>query len=756
MKNRDNWNWRESGRGQAAEQERAKAAVVTAAVVAPVRQQQSTPLPPPPPSTVPPPPPIAPPVPPVQEKRETPPPEPRKIPPQVQKQLEDKKKREESHAALMAAVARRRNIVDSTDMNKETNNLENRVNNTKKPPAMQGGDSLKKKPAPAPPSKISQEKVKVEQQSVSRRPEPKKVPEAPKPPPIMLLPSLENAPEGSTSGEQDFLAMAEKARQEWLQKKATSPTNTIDREEISKAKKELKKADDHPKPKPAATARQSQSLDHGGPALANLASVVANRAQERTKTGVNANNNVDKKGGRTVIYRSGPASSNKASISPSTGTQPKVAPATQPKPNSKMGTTDWSESTVEIKGATVDCSLTELSGAIHTTGNKPAYTVNGTADTEESAKLSVAAKAKLFESSASPNRNNGVSPSKRNSGVFPSSQSSHGGHSMDDVPPPMVAPGTNFNGSSRNGGLHSWQSGGSSVNGSGYTAPTPVASPMKLAQLSRSQDNFAKHSVQSSGGGGSNSGGVAHMVVIPENALRTEDPAIDIGFIPPPPISDSAVNTKPHLQAEDTVSMASTLSTLSTLSSADPDRCSSPVHSTLASYSIAPPPPREKSPDIEIAPPPPGFDDSPTGGGYVQTTPEHQFEELGGSADFVPPPMEFDSPSPKINSSVSTITRPQSHSMVFPAVSSPTKTTMDRSSKAYQSKPIESWTVADVGDWLESIQLSEHRPAFKRENVTGQKLMQMGRSELIALGVTQVGHRMGLERAVKKAMMNKK
>lgn len=69
------------------------------------------------------------------------------------------------------------------------------------------------------------------------------------------------------------------------------------------------------------------------------------------------------------------------------------------------------------------------------------------------------------------------------------------------------------------------------------------------------------------------------------------------------------------------------------------------------------------------------------------------------------------------------------------------------------SHSLESWSLDEVSAWLESIGMGEHVLNFKQNQVDGQRLALLGRNELISLGVAQVGQRMKIERAVKKATM---
>ncbi|CAF92907.1 unnamed protein product [Tetraodon nigroviridis] len=71
------------------------------------------------------------------------------------------------------------------------------------------------------------------------------------------------------------------------------------------------------------------------------------------------------------------------------------------------------------------------------------------------------------------------------------------------------------------------------------------------------------------------------------------------------------------------------------------------------------------------------------------------------------------------------------------------------SGKAFASKPVELWSKHDVADWLESLNLAEHRDAFLDNEIEGAHLPSLQKEDLIDLGVTRVGHRMNIERALK-------
>ncbi|XP_069575884.1 SH3 and multiple ankyrin repeat domains protein 2 [Brachyistius frenatus] len=71
------------------------------------------------------------------------------------------------------------------------------------------------------------------------------------------------------------------------------------------------------------------------------------------------------------------------------------------------------------------------------------------------------------------------------------------------------------------------------------------------------------------------------------------------------------------------------------------------------------------------------------------------------------------------------------------------------SGKPFASKSVELWSKHDVADWLESLNLGEHRDAFLDNEIEGAHLPSLQKEDLIDLGVTRVGHRMNIERALK-------
>ncbi|KAM5183911.1 SH3 and multiple ankyrin repeat domains protein 2 isoform 2-T2 [Callospermophilus lateralis] len=74
------------------------------------------------------------------------------------------------------------------------------------------------------------------------------------------------------------------------------------------------------------------------------------------------------------------------------------------------------------------------------------------------------------------------------------------------------------------------------------------------------------------------------------------------------------------------------------------------------------------------------------------------------------------------------------------------------SNKPFTTKPVHLWTKPDVADWLESLNLGEHKETFMDNEIDGSHLPNLQKEDLIDLGVTRVGHRMNLERALKQLL----
>ncbi|KAK5850671.1 hypothetical protein PBY51_001529 [Eleginops maclovinus] len=70
--------------------------------------------------------------------------------------------------------------------------------------------------------------------------------------------------------------------------------------------------------------------------------------------------------------------------------------------------------------------------------------------------------------------------------------------------------------------------------------------------------------------------------------------------------------------------------------------------------------------------------------------------------------------------------------------------------KPFAVKPLPYWTKYDVADWLAYLNLAEHREHFIDNEIDGSHLPSLTKDDFLDLGVTRVGHRMNIERALKK------
>uniref|UniRef100_UPI00358F40DC SH3 and multiple ankyrin repeat domains protein 2-like isoform X2 n=1 Tax=Myxine glutinosa TaxID=7769 RepID=UPI00358F40DC len=81
-----------------------------------------------------------------------------------------------------------------------------------------------------------------------------------------------------------------------------------------------------------------------------------------------------------------------------------------------------------------------------------------------------------------------------------------------------------------------------------------------------------------------------------------------------------------------------------------------------------------------------------------------------------------------------------------------TATGPPRSPKPFQQKPVTLWSKFDVADWLDSLNLGEHRERFLDNEIEGSHLPSLEKEDFIELGVTRVGHRMNIERGLRKLL----
>ena len=176
------------------------------------------------------------------------------------------------------------------------------------------------------------------------------------------------------------------------------------------------------------------------------------------------------------------------------------------------------------------------------------------------------------------------------------------------------------------------------------------------------------------------------------------DNTVHLEIIPPPTgfnVSEATLDSPPYSAFHhDDSSSVSTLSTLS-----DDGR------------------PKHGYEDL-IAPPPPGFDDNSTS------------DDIN---PVIPPPPDFG--GNKVTKSVPHLN----------------KTAI----KPFESKAVDTWQCLDVLDWLDSLGMNQYKTSFQQRCIDGKKLAGLTRNDYIQLGVTQVGHRMNLERSIKKVAAKK-
>jgi hypothetical protein len=589
--------------------------------------------------------------------------------------------------------------------------------------------------------------------------------------PVTPAPATPTTPLTPIEGE-SMTDRAERLRQQYLQKKAAG---TLDRRKASPSPNNpaspitsrsavpppppVRKNDNQdtekentPKtrpekcsPRPAVKNSVNNNTNGGPPSgIADLASVIAQRAMSRQKSyesTVDTNGNTTNKTSYSTVYK-GPI----ANGTPNGGTKLSGMEPNSDALQARLGGNGRVQ--IPVRGATTDATNTE------TAPNTPAH---GAISPTSPSQKSVFDKARIFESQGGGSRQGSMSPkvpskSKSSSPELPFElpppmMYSNG---LDDNPPPMVAPPPppDFDYNARPTDLDI-------INGHNSRGHETVgwvinSSPSRTAHDVAIRNKISRHNggpvgMHYNGGPGD----VGQMALIsPSHMVEFED-SIQVDFIPPPPVFDcedaDLLSSLPRgldgghkLGQEDNTSMVSSLSTLSTLSSSEQDN----YHHDSSGYSSGrnrgygssqPSTSSQQSDEAYsemVAPPPPGFDDMMEG--------EPHYEDLETVHAFIPPPMGFDLPPP----------------MGFDSPPHEVPPVRHRSRREFEHKPMDEWSVEDVADWLEFLQLTEHRQIFLRNNVNGRILSQLGRNELIAMGVTQVGHRMSLERAIKRAQLN--
>ncbi|XP_050736843.1 SH3 and multiple ankyrin repeat domains protein 2-like isoform X5 [Eriocheir sinensis] len=68
----------------------------------------------------------------------------------------------------------------------------------------------------------------------------------------------------------------------------------------------------------------------------------------------------------------------------------------------------------------------------------------------------------------------------------------------------------------------------------------------------------------------------------------------------------------------------------------------------------------------------------------------------------------------------------------------------------FRHKTLTEWTTRDTTEWLESIFMPEYKDSFEEQDIDGRKLMGLNNDALINLGVRRVGHRVSMEKSLKR------
>ena len=73
-----------------------------------------------------------------------------------------------------------------------------------------------------------------------------------------------------------------------------------------------------------------------------------------------------------------------------------------------------------------------------------------------------------------------------------------------------------------------------------------------------------------------------------------------------------------------------------------------------------------------------------------------------------------------------------------------------RDGRSFRNKTLDEWSTKDTTDWLESIFMPEYKHSFENKQIDGAKLLKINNESLINLGVRRVGHRVNMEKSLKR------
>jgi len=72
--------------------------------------------------------------------------------------------------------------------------------------------------------------------------------------------------------------------------------------------------------------------------------------------------------------------------------------------------------------------------------------------------------------------------------------------------------------------------------------------------------------------------------------------------------------------------------------------------------------------------------------------------------------------------------------------------------KEFRAKSVLDWSVADVCDWLDSLFMPEYKAAFLQNSINGYRLAALEHHDWDKLGVTKSGHRLNIQKSIKRYM----
>jgi len=70
--------------------------------------------------------------------------------------------------------------------------------------------------------------------------------------------------------------------------------------------------------------------------------------------------------------------------------------------------------------------------------------------------------------------------------------------------------------------------------------------------------------------------------------------------------------------------------------------------------------------------------------------------------------------------------------------------------REFRNKSLHDWSVMDSCDWLDSLFMPEYKVIFQQRGIDGKRLLRMDNATLLELGVKKLGHRMNIEKSLKR------